>query len=81
MIQAQHLLKNPHHSSGKLLHPKIIDRLAEFFLLSIRKALFQQIIIVYELPQSDSLIKEMTHHMRQQENGIETIRWCTNMFT
>lgn len=69
--QPKHLLHHVHHGLHKAPHPQVLQYIYRRFPFLLRTALSQHVIIVHQLPQADTLAKQMAVDMHQNIYPVE----------
>ena len=69
---AKHLLQHPHHRARESHHTQRAQRTQRLLTLKLRETLLQHEVVVQQLPQPDTLRKQMTVDMHQYIHPVES---------
>ena len=65
LFKAEHLVLHEHHGTSKLVHTDALEPFHGFASFLFREALAQDVVIVHNLSQTDTLAEEVLVDVRQ----------------
>ena len=71
VIHTEHILQHPCHAHGYATHSTPIYIIYSLFGVTVKRFAFQEVVIVYKLPQADTFVKQMVIYMTELEHDVE----------
>lgn len=70
--QSEHVSENPHQPAHETIQPKPLYPINGFHLFIFGKSLFQHIVVIHHLPQTNAIPAVVTEAMQQDKHPVES---------